>query len=58
MKYIATRKSDGYSREISREEAKSYLEANYSERVCTFDEMLNMENIYPCRVIVIEVKGE
>ena len=58
MKYFATRKSDGYSREISREEAKNYLKNNYVERECTFDEMLNIENIYPCIFSTIEVKAE
>lgn len=58
MKYFAVSKRDGCSREISREEAKDYLKANYDERVCTYDEMLEMENSYPCRFSVIEVKAE
>lgn len=58
MKYFAVRKSDGYRKEISREEAKDYLRANYVERVCTFDEMLDLENTYPCMFSTIEVKAE
>lgn len=58
MKYFAIRKKDGLKTEISREKAKDYLKANYVERVCTFDEMLDMENTYPCLFSIIEVKAE
>ena len=58
MKYFSIKKSDGSKREISREEAKDYLKANYVERVCTFDEMLDIENTYPCLFSIIEVKAE
>lgn len=58
MVYIHISKTDGSRREITREEAKEYLSSNYDENVCTYDEMLDMENTYPCMFSIIEVRKE
>lgn len=56
MIYTRISKTDGSRREITREEAKEYLSSNYDENVCTYDEMLDMENTYPCMFSIIEVR--
>ena len=56
MVYIHISKADGSRREITREEAKDYLSSNYDENVCTYEEMLDMENTYPCMFSIIEVR--
>ena len=58
MKYYSVSKDDGSKREITREKALEYLKLNYVENICTYDEMLEMENVYPCMFSIIEVRGE
>ena len=48
MKYIRVEKTDDKRTTLSHEQAKALLKDNYSESVCTYDEMLSEPGIYPC----------
>ena len=48
MKYLRVDKVDGKTYELDYESAKELLARNYTERVCTFDEMLSTPNEFPC----------
>ena len=58
MRYFAFEKATDEEREISREEAKKYVARDYTERVCSFDEMLSHEGTIPCMFRYIIVKAE
>ena len=58
MKYYYLRKEPFAKRkEITKEEAKEILKINYSENVCSYEEMLEMVNTYPCRHCYIIVSS-
>lgn len=57
MKYYLISKVDGSRVEITHERALEYLKSNYVENICTYEEMLEMENVYPCMTCIIEVRS-
>lgn len=55
MKYYKISKKDGKKTEITHGEARECISANYTERVCTYDEMLSQEGRIPCVFSIIEI---
>lgn len=48
MKYLRVNKTDVKTYFLDRQEARDLLSRNYTENVCSFDEMLSVPNEYPC----------
>lgn len=58
MKYFLYSPITETRKEISKDDALTMLKKCYAENVCTYDEMLNMVNTYPCGYRQIEVVEE
>ena len=58
MKYIKTYRDNGQQVELNHDEAKDLLSRYYTEKVATFDEMLEQPGTYPCMYSDLEVKAE
>lgn len=58
MRYIRVEKVDDKATTLSHDQAKELLSRNYSENVCTFDEMLSEPGIYPCMYCYLVVEAD
>lgn len=56
MKYFLESRMDGATKEITFEQAKSLLKGDYTERFCTYDEMLAYEGRIPLMFNILIAK--
>lgn len=58
MRYLRVEKTDRRTYFLERHEALDLLSRNYTENVCSFDEMLNTPNEYPCMYCTLIVMDD
>jgi hypothetical protein len=55
MKYLKTMKDEIIGEEITKEEAKEIISRYYTEKVASYDEMLEQRGTIPCMYCYIDV---
>lgn len=58
MKYVRVEKINDKATILSREQAKELLSRNYTEKYCSYDEMLSEPGIYPCMYCYLIVEKD
>lgn len=58
MKYLKTMKDELIGEEITKEEAKEIISRYYTEKVASYDEMLEQCGTIPCMYCNIDVIGD